>query len=520
MGIYKHSKYSKRGIRADCILAQQVSYRRAAYLRNLMKVLRDIQRNILLHPLRIAVIDDQRSWRAVELQVVAWHLAKEISARSQCARIGIMLPTSGLFPAAVMASWMLGRTIVPLNYLLSKADLEYVCADAGIDACITVKPMVDLVGGLPTGVAAISMDQMSFGGIPPVRFSKRMDEDQLAVLLYTSGTSGKPKGVMLTAGNLHSNIRQIVDRSKFDRHDTMLGVVPQFHTFGLTVLTLLPLAIGCKAVFTARFIPRKIFELTRTHRATVLVAIPSMYGALRSVKSATKEDLSTLRYVVSGGEPLTQAVSDEFLERFGIRISEGYGLTETSPVINWCMPSEWKWRSVGRPLKDVVERIVDSDGNDVAQGGEGEIRVQGPNVMVGYWNLPQETTAAFDERGFFRTGDRGRIDQDGHLFITGRIKEMMIIAGENVFPREIEEVLDRHASVKASAVIGVLDESRGELPVAFVELKDGATFDAIALRSWCREHLAQFKVPREIHHLDPLPRNATGKIMRRSLKLV
>jgi long-chain acyl-CoA synthetase len=299
----------------------------------------------------------------------------------------------------------------------------------------------------------------------------------------------------------------------------MLGVLPQFHTFGLTVLTLLPLAIGCLAIYTARFVPRKLVALARTHRPTVLVAIPSMYGALRLVKEATKEDLASLRYVVSGGEPLPQAVSDTFFERFGIRISEGYGLTETAPVTNWCLPEEWKWRSVGRPLKDVTERIVDTDEKDVAAGDEGEIRIQGPNVMAGYWNLPQETKAVFDEKGFFRTGDMGRIDSDGHLFITGRIKEMMIISGENVFPREIEEVLDLHPSVKASAVIGMPDESRGELPIAFVELKEGESFDEVALRTWCRENLAQFKVPREIRLLDPLPRNPTGKIMRRSLKI-
>ncbi|MSR44779.1 MAG: hypothetical protein EXS15_05400 [Phycisphaerales bacterium] len=482
-----------------------------------MALLRSIQRQIFLRPTRVAVVDDQRTWRAYELQVVAWHLAKAVRHQSQNHRIGIMLPTSGLFPAAVMAGWMLGRTIVPINYLLSKPDLEYVCADAGLDACITIGPMIDLIGGLPDGVEAIRMDQMNFGGFPPIRWSKHMTHDEVAVLLYTSGTSGHPKGVMLTEGNLQSNIEQIVDRAKFNRSDTMLGVLPQFHTFGLTVLTLLPLAIGCKAIYTARFVPRKLVALARSHRPTVLIAIPSMYGALRLVKDAQREDLASLRYVVSGGEPLPQAVSDGFFERFGIRIAEGYGLTETSPVSNWCLPSQWKWRSVGPPLKGTVERIVDAQGRDVDPGSEGEVRIKGPNVMAGYWNLPAESKAVFDERGFFCTGDIGRIDEDGHLFITGRIKEMLIISGENVFPREIEEVIDRHPSVKASAVVGLADDSRGELPIAFVELKDGESFDELAIRSWCREHLPQFKVPREIRLLDALPRNPTGKILRRAL---
>ncbi len=470
-----------------------------------------------MRPWRVAVIDDQRTWRGYELQIVAWHLARAIARTSSGDRVGILLPTSGLFPAAVMAGWILGRTVVPLNYLLSKTDLDYVCKDAGLDVCITVSPMVNLVGGLPDGVQAILMDQMKFTGFPPIRFARSMAAGALAVLLYTSGTSGRPKGVMLTAGNLMANVEQIVDRAKFDRHDTMLGVLPQFHTFGITVLTLLPLAIGCRAIYTARFVPRKLVELTRRHRPTVLVAIPSMYGALRLVKDATRDDLKSLRYVVSGGEPLPQAVSDGFLERFGIRIAEGYGLTETSPVTNWCLPEEWRWRSVGRPLDRIQQRIVDGAGNDVAQGDEGEIRVAGPNVMAGYWNLPSETAAAFDERGFFRTGDMGRFDPDGHLFITGRLKEMLIIAGENVFPREIEEVLDRHPRVVASAVVGLPDESRGELPVAFVELRSGESFDEGELRAWCREHRAQFKVTREIRQLDALPRNPTGKIQRRAL---
>lgn len=482
-----------------------------------VKLLSTIQRRLLLQPWRRVVVDDQRSWRAIEIQIVAWHLAREIERTSQAPRIGVMLPTSGLFPAAVLAGWMLGRTVVPLNYLMSKPDVAYVCADAGVDACVSVQPMLDFVGGLPDGVRAIRMDAMRFSGMPPIRWPRGMAEDALAVLLYTSGTSGRPKGVMLTGANLMANIGQIVDRAQFSRIDTMLGVLPQFHSFGLTVLTLLPLAIGCRAVYTARFVPRKIVDLARKNRPTVLVAIPSMYAALRLVKGATREDLASLRYVVSGGEPLPQAVSDDFLERFGIRISEGYGLTETAPVTNWCLPDEWRFRSVGRPLADIDERIVAPDGSDVPRGEEGEVRIKGPNVMQGYWNLPEETSAVFDERGYFKTGDMGRLDADGHLFITGRIKEMLIIGGENVFPREIEEVLDRHESVKASAVVGLRDESRGELPIAFVELKDGCTFDETALRSWCREHLAQFKVPREIRHKDALPRNPTGKIVRRVL---
>jgi long-chain acyl-CoA synthetase len=303
----------------------------------------------------------------------------------------------------------------------------------------------------------------------------------------------------------------------FNKRDVMLGVLPQFHTFGLTVLTLLPLCLGCRVVYTAKFMPKRILELAREHQPTAFIGIPSMYNALRLAKSATREDFASLRFAVAGGEPLPDAVSDGFHEVFGVRICEGYGLTETAPVANVCLPHEYRPHSVGRPVPGVEERIVADDGRILGPGEEGEIRIKGPNVMPGYFKRPEETAAAFDDDGFLRTGDMGRMDADGFLSITGRIKEMLIIGGENVFPREIEEVLDRHPSVKSSAVIGLPDVSRGEVPLAFVELVEGAEFDETALRSHCRETLAQYKVPREIRLLAELPRNPTGKIMRRGL---
>ena len=246
-----------------------------------------------------------------------------------------------------------------------------------------------------------------------------------------------------------------------------------------------------------------------------------MYNALLSAKDAKKEDFASLRFAVSGGEALPGAVFEKFRERFGVTINEGYGLTETAPVTNWCRPHEFKVKSVGRAIPGVEERIVDPEsGKTLGPNEDGEVRIKGPNVMKGYYNLPDETKSVFDEQGYFRTGDMGRFDDDGHLYITGRIKEMLIIGGENVFPREIEEVLDRHPAVKASGVVGKSDDVRGELPVAFVELKEGEEATPSELRSWCRENLAGYKVPREIRMVDELPRNPTGKVMRRELRTI
>lgn len=476
-----------------------------------------IVRSLKRRPFLPIVVDDLRAWRSILLLLVARHLAARIEATTDRQRIGVMLPTSGLFPAAVIAGWRLGRTVVPLNYLLSKDDLAFVIEDAEIDAVVTVDQMLEFTGPLPDGVTPILMNEMSFSGLPPASTRRRLPADEAAVLLYTSGTSGRPKGVILTDANLQANIDQVVECVHFNRRDVMLGVLPQFHTFGLTVLTLLPLCLGCKVVYTAKFMPKRILDLAREHQPTAFIGIPSMYNALRLAKSATREDFASLRFAVAGGEPLPDAVSDGFHEIFGVRICEGYGLTETAPVANVCLPHEYRPHSVGRAVSGVEERIVGEDGRILGPGEEGEIRIKGPNVMPGYFKRPEETAAAFDEDGFLRTGDMGRLDADGFLSITGRIKEMLIIGGENVFPREIEEVLDRHPSVKSSAVIGQPDPSRGEVPLAFVELVDGAEFDETALRSHCRETLAQYKVPREIRMLAALPRNPTGKIMRRAL---
>lgn len=482
-----------------------------------MRLLRRIQRRLLTRPWRIVIHDDQRAWRGATLLIAAWHLVRELDARTQKGAVGIMLPTSGLFPMALLAGWMSGRVVVPLNYLLSADDLAHVCRDAEIDTVISVQPMLDFVERMPPGVAPLRLEDVRFKGLPRPRIGRDWRDDELACLLYTSGTSGKPKGVMLSAGNLSSNVEQCVEWARFDSRDVILGVLPQFHSFGLTVLTLLPLAVGGRAVYTAKFVPKRIVELAREHRPTALVAIPSMYNALRLLRSGSRDDFASLRYCVSGGEPLPRAVMEGFRERYGITICEGYGLTETSPVTNWCRPEEYRWKSVGRPLPGVEERIVSPEGVVLPPGEDGEVRIRGPNVMLGYHNLPEETRAAFDEEGFFRTGDMGRFDSDGHLMITGRIKEMLIIAGENVFPSEIEEVLNQHPAVKDSAVIGMHDESRGEVPLAFVELREGERTDERTLRAFCRERMSQFKVPREIRFLSALPRTPTGKIVRRKL---
>ncbi|MFN0134151.1 MAG: class I adenylate-forming enzyme family protein [Phycisphaerales bacterium] len=478
-----------------------------------------ILRTCLRHPGRVLITDDNRTYRGVEIVVAALHVAAEVERRCHTQTLGVLLPTSGAFPIAALAGWMLGKTVVPLNYLLKPDELQFVIDDCGTDAIISAGAMLDFLGTRPRVGTIIEMDKLSFKGFPEPRWPAGASDDDLAVLLYTSGTSGKPKGVMLTHGNLSANIRQCVEWVGFTNKEVILGVLPQFHSFGLTILTLLPLTIGCRAVYAARFVPHRMVRLMRDHKPTAFVAIPSMYNAILHVKDAERADFASLRYVVSGSEPLPEAVSAGFRERFGITINEGYGLTETAPVTNWCRPEEYRAHSVGRALPRIDQRIRDPEtGRFLAPGVDGEVVMKGPNIMRGYFHRPEESAAAFTQDGYFRTGDIGRHDAEGHLFITGRLKEMMKVGGENVFPREIEEVLNQHPAVAASGVVGIADRVRGELPVAFVELKEGEQADERALLGWCRERLAGYKVPWKVRVVEKLPRNATGKIMRRELK--
>ena len=488
----------------------------------------------LRHPTRTAVTDDQRSYSYAKLVAAACFVAKEVERATDKPRVGIMLPTSGAFPVALMGVWLAKKVPVPLNYLLSQEELAHVVADAGIDVILTAGKMVEHLQStgidataLPNAPRLVKLEELSFKGLPPLRLPPKHRDDELAVLLYTSGTSGKPKGVMLSHGNLRSNVEDCITHSGITKCDAFLGVLPQFHSFGLTVLTLLPLAMGSPIVYTARFVPRRLVELIKEHRPAVFVAVPSMYGAMATVKSATPDDFKSLQYAVSGGEPLPQGVFDRCKEQLGIEIREGYGLTETSPVTHWSTPQHYRQHAVGRQLPHVRTIIVDEQNQPLGPGEEGEILLAGPNIMMGYFNLPElteEVMVSVDVPGegslrCFRTGDIGKVDADGYLYITGRKKEMLIIGGENVFPREIEEVLNRHPSVQDSAVVGKPDDMRGEVPIAFVEVREGETFDADALRQHCRDTIAPFKVPREVRRIESLPRSATGKILRRKLEV-
>ena len=264
-----------------------------------------------------------------------------------------------------------------------------------------------------------------------------------------------------------------------------------------------------------RFQPTKVLKLIEEHKISCFMAIPSMYRVLAA--SDEEFDVSALRFPISGGEPLPVAIAEAFQNRFGVDIYEGYGQTEAAPVITLNVPGGRKLGTVGRALPKVEVAIWNESGEPLGADEVGEVMVRGQNVMEGYHNLPEETAKTITG-GWLHTGDLGKVDADGFVSITGRKKELIISAGENIYPREIEEALIRHASVKEVAVIGVPDEVRGEVPKAFVIAEEGATLDAGELRSFCKEHVANYKVPKVIEIVDDLPRTPSGKVLKRMLK--
>lgn len=475
--------------------------------------------SFLRRPKRVFIVDDRHSYRGIELLIAGMHIADTIERRSSHPRVGLLIPTTGIMGAACYGVWAAGRTAVPLNYLLDEPTLNYVVQDCGCDLIIASRQLIEHLGFVPKCKTIIYLEDMNFRALPSPRWPRCTAPGETAVVLYTSGTSGKPKGVMLSHKNLLSNAIQMHEHIGVRSDDVFMGVLPQFHSFGLTGLTLEPMLFGCKVVYSARFMPKKIIELMREHRPSIYLAIPSMYNALMTVKDTSPDDLASLRLTISGGEPLPSDVRDRFVAKFNKPIIEGYGLTETAPVTHVLLPEDNRPGTVGRPVPRLEQRIVDPETErELPPNTDGELRLHGPNIMQGYLGQDEETAAVFDTRGFFKTGDMARIDEQGYLQITGRIKEMMIVGGENVFPREIEEVLNAHSSVQASGVIGQHDPMRGEVPVAFVEAAGDESPDPDELVRWCRDKLPGYKVPRRVILIEALPRNPTGKIMRRLLK--
>ena len=441
-------------------------------------------------------------------------------------RVGLMLPNCPAFALAYYGIMRRGAIAVPMNPLLKEREVEFYLTNTGAKALFAHPLFADAAnaGAEAADAKAWLVDDAVLAALisdlPRQAEPAECDDDHTAVVLHTSGTTGKPKGAELTHGGLARNA-EVTTRTLMEvgPNDVVMGCLPLFHVFGLTCGLNAAVAVGATLTLIPRFEARKAVEVIERDGVTVFEGVPTMYSALLAVADDFPQSATdSLRVCVSGGASLPVQVINDFEKAFGCTILEGYGLSETSPVASFNHPDrEQKAGSIGTPIEGVEMRIVDTDGNEVAPGERGEIQIRGHNIMKGYWNLPDATAAAITPDGWFSSGDVGRVDEDGYFFIVDRMKELIIRGGFNVYPREIEEVLYEHPAVAEAAVIGIPHESLGEEIGAAVALKAGAHAESDELRDFVKERVAAYKYPRRVWFVDSLPKGPTGKVVRREI---
>lgn len=437
----------------------------------------------------------------------------------------------------------LGATIVPINLLLTLDEMIYIVKNSEAKTMI-IHPTIllklkqskdnkkQLIASMVEnsftrkivskiiGIDLIVLDEKfkaKIDSITNFQFNESEDETLVSTFLYTSGTTGKPKAAMLTHHNLFSNVVQSSKTIDVYPTDNLLCVLPMFHVFAFTVCVLLPLYTGATLTILETFQPKEVIETMLNNGLTIFVGVPSMYVVLIEA-AKTNIKFSNLRLAISGGAALPVEIFRQTKEMLNIPLIEGYGLSEASPVVS-LNPVEGvqKEGSIGLPVKGVECKIVDKNGNEVPLGEAGELIVKGDNVMVGYYKQDEQTKEAL-KNGWLYTGDMAKFDEDGYLYIVDRKKDLVIVGGLNVYPREVEEAIYKFPKVKEAAVVGIADKLRGEYVKAFVVLKDGETCHSKELLRFLKEKIAQYKLPREIEFISDLPKNATGKILKRVLK--
>ena len=448
-------------------------------------------------------------------------------------RVAVLVHNIPHFVYAYQGLLRAGGVMIPLNTMYTAEEVGYIVADADARAIVVAEPFaatVDgirdtlpmlehvVVAGTRAPVGAMTWEQMVGRGTEPPAVST--GEDDLAVLAYTSGTTGRPKGAMLSHGNLLANLDQITQAPMLAEaeDDVVLLALPLFHIYALNVILGLTMRAGASAVLQERFDAVGSLDAIERHKVSVLFGAPPMFIAWLNTPGIDRYDLSSVRAAVSGAAPLPGMVLEDFQRKLGITIWEGYGLTETAPAVTSnAMGERAKPGSIGKPLPGVEVRIVDHDGDDVEEGDPGEILVRGPNVFRGYWRQQDASDEAIRD-GWFRTGDVGYADEDGYIFLVDRMKDLIIVSGFNVYPREVEDALFRHPKVADVAVIGVPHPYTGETVKAFVVLKTGETTTEEEMVDHCRRSLARFKCPTVIEFVTELPTLPTGKVLKRLLR--
>ncbi|GEN83024.1 long-chain-fatty-acid--CoA ligase [Sporosarcina luteola] len=512
-----------------------------------MNLVTQVYETSKLNPEKIAYhfMGKDTTYAELDQQVSTFALGLERLGVEKGDHVAFLLGNTPHFLISLYATMRIGATAIPINPIYSPTEISYILHNSDAKVVIALDQLLPLVekaaGSFPAieryiicetdpyvaqNVAALpdavkeKVDLFThfFSRELPNRAPITVDENETAIILYTSGTTGHPKGAMLTHKNLYSNARDVADYLGFSETDRVVATLPVFHVFALTVVVNAPLLKGATILLVPRFSPEDVFETIKAHEATVFAGVPTMYNFLYQYPQGKTEDFDTIRLAISGGSSLPVALLHNFEEKFQVKISEGYGLSEASPVT--CFNPRDRDRvpgSIGTNIVNVTNKVVDEFGDEVPVGEVGELVVQGPNVMKGYYKMPEETASAIRD-GWLYTGDLARQDENGYFYIVDRKKDMIIVGGYNVYPREVEEVLFEHRDIVEAAVIGVPDTDFGEEVQAYVVMKDGADRNVDKLKEFCAARLAKYKIPKTIEFLNELPKNTTGKILRRSLK--
>ena len=492
-----------------------------------MNLAASLARNAADNPDRVAIHLGDQTTSYGELDDQSARVAGLLAARGIApgTPIGIMLPNVPEFASVYYGILRTGAVVVPMNPLLKAREIAYYLGDSGapvIFAWHVTAPEVE-IGAKEAGAEAVLVDPATFPDIlatasPAPQVVDRAAYDT-AVVLYTSGTTGHPKGAELTHANLINNVEvSAADLFQLGPDDLIFGGLPLFHAFGQTCTLNAAIMTGASLTVLPRFDAAKALGILADQRVTIFAGVPTMFSALLHVPDRSGYDVSALRLCISGGAAMPVEVLRQFEDAFDCIVLEGYGLSETSPVASFNHPGrERKPGSIGTPIRGVEMRVVDASGAEVPQGEVGEIAIRGHNIMKGYLNRPDATAEAVSADGWFRTGDIGRVDEDGYYYIVDRKKDLIIRGGYNIYPREIEEVLYEHPEVAEAAVVGIPHPELGEEVGAAVALKPGATVTTDELRSYVKSQVAAYKYPRRVWIVDALPKGPTGKILKKEI---
>ncbi|PEL14046.1 long-chain-fatty-acid--CoA ligase [Bacillus sp. AFS017336] len=482
-------------------------------------------------PERIAYLYGDQYATYKELNEMVNKLAEGLTTQgiSKGDGVALLLGNTPEFLIAYYGILRIGAFVVPINPLFTQDEISYILENSQAKAVIAHGSVEEKLSKVKKQLNNLKlvvyteaekqdwtwkqlMETSTNESVSP-----SVDQEDLAVILYTSGTTGKPKGAMLTHRNLASNADSISKLLELDHSDRVVAVLPMFHVFCMTVCLNAPIACGAAIVIQPKFSPGDVVNTIRERKATVFAGVPTMYNFMNQLPNATSEDFISIRVCISGGASIPIELLHNFENKFKVSILEGYGLSETAPLVSINpLKGTRKPGSIGLNIPAVTSKVVDQFGEELPRGEVGELIVQGPNVMKGYLGMPEATSLAFKD-GWFYTGDLATMDEEGYIYIVDRKKDMIIVGGYNIYPREVEEVLYQHPAVVEAAVVGIPNEEYGESVKAFVVIKDEQYTEADIIQ-FCKVRLVKYKIPSYVEFFKELPKNSTGKILRRELR--